>query len=448
MNKQMKNVFCILLTAMMLFAQCLYALGEQAAEADTPILMGINEDMLYVWAEKLGFSKPLKNLFTTKSYDDYFDKVQDYQPDFFSCDGATLKGWLDKEIIEPFTPTDAMLNEIASMTKYVQMVLRNELMTDDGKLLGYPDSGCSICSVPRFIGYWIPDAWNASPFKSMTPPSSFEEMLDFMEIYLDTPHDGFCFFRGFGDNSKNEYLVDLFLEPLMKSWIVQRRYAGEPIVFSDEQFVDLAGRAQKFYQKMLKSDYHRNVSKKKRYLFAHYQLRGWSYNMKDTFTCANIIPLRVTSDQPPLLNLGMRLNCVRSGSSYASYSAELFEAAIPHVEQIRGMTVYDVWAFPDLFDLEAWNKDSDKRKCPKYQKYTREWVESIKNLDQYIVPCMENGEFVIFSQYSEFMRAKNQFFIKGKMTAEEFAAELDREWAATIHGANDKMIWIEEFGDE
>ena len=38
--------------------------------------------------------------------------------------------------------------------------------------------------------------------------------------------------------------------------------------------------------------------------------------------------------------------------------------------------------------------------------------------------------------------------IKGIMTAEEFAAELDREWAAAIHGANDKTIWIEGFGDE
>ena len=46
------------------------------------------------------------------------------------------------------------------------------------------------------------------------------------------------------------------------------------------------------------------------------------------------------------------------------------------------------------------------------------------------------------------MRAKNQFFIKGKMTAEEFAAELDREWAAAIHGASDKDIWIEEYDDE
>ena len=35
-----------------------------------------------------------------------------------------------------------------------------------------------------------------------------------------------------------------------------------------------------------------------------------------------------------------------------------------------------------------------------------------------------------------------------KMTAEEFAEELDREWAAVIHGASDKDIWIEEFDDE
>ncbi len=58
------------------------------------------------------------------------------------------------------------------------------------------------------------------------------------------------------------------------------------------------------------------------------------------------------------------------------------------------------------------------------------------------------GNWGTISQYSEFMRAKNQFFIKGKMTAEEFAAELDREWAAAIHGASDKDIWIEEYDDE
>ena len=67
MNKRIKNVFCILLVAMMLVAHYSYAAGEQAAETDTPILLLINEDMLDVWAEKLGFSKSLKNLFNAKA---------------------------------------------------------------------------------------------------------------------------------------------------------------------------------------------------------------------------------------------------------------------------------------------------------------------------------------------------------------------------------------------
>ena len=445
MNKRIKEISCILLVAVMLVCQYSYAIGEQATEP--PVLMGINEELLGVWAKELGFSKPFKNLFITKSYDDYYDKVQDYRPDFFMFGGhETPKAWFNKGIIEPFTPTDAMLNEIASMPNYVQAAFRNELMTDEGQLLGYPASGYCICEFPHFIGYWIPDAWNASPFKSLTPPSSFEEMLDFMEIYLDTPHEGFCFYRGSGDNSKQKYLVDLFVDPLLESWIVQRRYAGEPIVFSDEKFIELIGRAQKLYQRMLKSDYQKNANQKKRYLFASRLLRGWSCNMKDTFTCANIIPLRVTADQPPLMNLGMGLLCVRSGSPYAPYAAKLFEASIPHMEQIRGMAVYDVWAFPDLFDLEAYNLDMAK--APKYQQYTRGWVESVKDLDQYITPCLEDGNYIIASQYSEFMQAEKRYFMECKMTAEEFAEELDREWAAVIHGASDKDIWIVEFPED
>ena len=43
---------------------------------------------------------------------------------------------------------------------------------------------------------------------------------------------------------------------------------------------------------------------------------------------------------------------------------------------------------------------------------------------------------------------EKRYFMECKMTAEEFAEELDREWAAVIHGASDKDIWIEEFDDE
>ena len=46
------------------------------------------------------------------------------------------------------------------------------------------------------------------------------------------------------------------------------------------------------------------------------------------------------------------------------------------------------------------------------------------------------------------MRAQQQFWVDGKLTAEEFAAEMDREWASTIHGANDAVMWIEEFQED
>ena len=46
------------------------------------------------------------------------------------------------------------------------------------------------------------------------------------------------------------------------------------------------------------------------------------------------------------------------------------------------------------------------------------------------------------------MRAQQQFWVDGKLTAEEYAAEMDREWAAAISGANDVEMWIEEFPED
>ena len=65
MNKRIKEISCILLVAVMLVCQYSYAIGEQATEP--PVLMGINEELLGVWAKELGFSEPFKNLFITKS---------------------------------------------------------------------------------------------------------------------------------------------------------------------------------------------------------------------------------------------------------------------------------------------------------------------------------------------------------------------------------------------
>ena len=440
--------------AVMAIMLCVMTAANAGAEGtqEPPTLLWIaGEETEKQWAEMLGFQEPLKSLVAKQHYDSFIDLINDYQPVFFGVDTdmqETPKALYKASLIEPFAPTSAMLEEIESMSPLIQQVIRNELMTEDGKLLAYPGAGYFICFVPGFIGYWVPDAWAASPFRDITPPSSFEELLDFIEIFLDTPHEGFRLFYGTAGD-KREYLSELFRDNLLEGWILRCRVAGIPVVFSDPKFIELAGRAQKLYKRLLKVDFKKKVNTNMRYLLAERQQYGLSFNGKDTFTCANIIPLRITADQPPLFNVTMSsLQCVRKGSDYASYAPELFETGIPHVETIRGVVWYDEWVFPDKVDEKAENKDFTKYGANKYSLKTRAWLDSVMDLPQYVVPCMEKTEWCIASQYGACMRAQHQFWVDGKLTAEEFAAELDREWAAVINGTNEVDMWIEEFGED
>lgn len=442
----MEKKLCILLLAVMIvlvITQYAYANEEKTA----PVLYGFDYSKeTSLWAEMLGFDQPLTNIVPKGGHDYLTDLLQEYRPDFFRADvtRANPKELYQAGLIEAFEPTEAMLREISEMPRYLQNLFRDELMTEDGKLLGYPSSSYGVFEAPLFIGYWIPDAWQASPFRDMTPPSSFEELLDFIEVFLDTPHDGF---RLFWAPDKASYRAELLQDPLLQGWIIQSLYAGKPVTFSDPQFIVLADRAQKLGKRLLKEDYRTKRNTTVRYLFAYCQQVGYSFNEKDTFTCANIIPLRMTADQPPLISEYYGELCyVTKNSPWAAYAGELFGTAIPHVATFSGVTCYSRMAFPDKVDLEAKNL-STKKNGVKYYLMTREWLNSVKDLDQYIIATLGRDPFPP-SQYGEWMWAANQFYTKGTMTAEAYAAELDRIIASGISGTNNKDIWIVEYEDE
>ena len=438
---------CILLLAVMIvlvITQYAYANEEKTA----PVLYDfVESEEAGLWAEMLGFDQPLTNIVPRRDHDYLTDILQEYRPDFFRAyaSEANPRELYQAGLIEAFEPTEAMLREISEMPRYLQTLFRDELMTEDGRLLGYPSSSYGVFEAPLFIGYWIPDAWQASPFRDMTPPSSFEELLDFIEVFLDTPHDGF---RLFWAPDKGSYRAELLQDPLLQGWIVQSLYAGKLVTFTDQQFIALADRAQKLGQRLLKEDYKSKRSGKIRYLLAYCQQVGYSFNEKDTFTCANIIPLRMTADQPPLISeyYGNELCYVSKNSPWAASAGELFETAIPHAKIYRGVTCYSRMAFPDKIDLEAENLDTIKY-GDKHNLMTREWLNSVKDLDQYIIATLGRDPFP-YSQYGEWMRAANQFYMKGTMTAEAYAAELDRIIDAGISGVNDKVVWIVEYEDK
>ena len=104
--------------------------------------------------------------------------------------------------------------------------------------------------------------------------------------------------------------------------------------------------------KLVKSDYRAKVDTKLRYLFVHNQMLGYSYNTKDTFTFANMIPLRVTADQPPLLNLDMTLCCTMPGSEWSSRAGDQF---------LLGVLPFFRYKRSDSLSSIAFPVQSDKR---------------------------------------------------------------------------------------
>lgn len=162
----MRKRITLAVMAIMLCVMTAASAGAEGAQEPPTLLWITGEETEKQWAEMLGFQEPLKSLVAKQHYDSYIDLINDYQPDFFGVDTdmqETPKALYKAGLIEPFAPTKAMLEEIASMSPLIRQVFRTELMTEDRKLLAYPGAGYFICFVPGFIGYWVPDAWAAPP---------------------------------------------------------------------------------------------------------------------------------------------------------------------------------------------------------------------------------------------------------------------------------------------
>ena len=151
----MRKRITLAVMAIMLFVMTAANAGTEGAQEPPTLLWITGEETEKQWAEMLGFQEPLKSLVAKQHYDSFIDLINDYQPDFFGVDTdmqETPKALYKAGLIEPFAPTSAMLEEISSMSPLIQQVIRNELMTEDGKLLAYPGAGYFICFVPGFIG--------------------------------------------------------------------------------------------------------------------------------------------------------------------------------------------------------------------------------------------------------------------------------------------------------
>lgn len=419
----MKRLICTLLAAMMLIPACA-AWAEK--DGETLIVYETGESLAKEWSQMLGLEQPPIEYDCT---DSIMELVKgDSAPDICGYDFFALK---EAGMVAAFEPTELMKEEMAAMPQYLQDVLREHLMTEDGKLSGY----LSNLEVQP-LGFYVPDAWEASPYRDMTPPSSIEEMLDFLEIYLDTPHDGFCFIHDATDGWWGRLWV---VTLLMRCWAIQSNYAKIPLRYNNPEFIRLLERTVDLFNRLLKVEKGRKNQKGRQLFQDNLFSRGPTGNNLDTITYASLIPWRLTKDQPPLIHVMADFYCVRTGSPYEDRAAELLERIIPGREaycsrEIRPL-IYE-FINPDRVDVEGFNKMILKKLGGKYswKLVTQEFIDSIWDIHKYAVPAIVPDDYQnLNSHIDEDPEVLFGKLVNGEVTAADFAAKWDEmnDWAET-----------------
>ena len=145
---KMKNLFCILLLAVMLLAIILLAMTvSQAtlAEGQTVLIVygdedaGNTENLHADWASMIGSAGTLEEL-RFSGYRKTMDVVVgNNPPDFFMIESRDcIADFIEKGLVSAFEPTQMMMDDIAAMPAFVQNAIRDNLMTEDGRLYGFP----------------------------------------------------------------------------------------------------------------------------------------------------------------------------------------------------------------------------------------------------------------------------------------------------------------------
>ena len=419
----MKRLICTLLAAMMLIPACA-AWAEK--DRKSLIVYDASENLAKEWSQMLGLEQPPIEYDCTDSVMELIKG--DSAPDIFGYDFFALK---EAGMVAAFEPTELMKEDMAAMPQYLQDVIREHLMTEDGKLSGYLDN---LDVQP--LGFYVPDAWEASPYRDMTPPSSIEEMLDFLEIYLDTPHDGFCFIHDATDGWWGRLWV---VTLLMRCWAIQSNYAKIPLRYNNPEFIRLLERTVDLFNRLLKVEKGRKNQKGRQLFQDNLFSRGPTGNNLDTITYASLIPWRLTKDQPPLIHVMADFYCVRTGSPYEDRAAELLERIIPGREaycsrEIRPL-IYE-FINPDRVDVEGFNKMILKKLGGKYswKLVTQEFIDSIWDIHKYAVPAIVPDDYQnLNSHIDEDPEVLFGKLVNGEVTAADFAAKWDEmnDWAET-----------------
>lgn len=271
--------------------------------------------------------------------------------------------------------------------------MRALLLPTDGTIYGLPYLLSPIVSL-----YRVPESWQAAGLPETDAPSSYEELLDFLARWLESPRPGFCFFPRLEEGNNATHTATL-LKMLETAWDAQCQYAREQAVFSDPRFIALARRALSLGRAL------DGARENPQELSLFYPRNSWGTTASgQQVTLDDLLPCRITAEQPPLWPLNAELQCVRAGGPWEAACVELTAEAAE---------LQLAWALPLLFP-GPWRAED----MPDGAGFTQAWLDSLERCP--LTPCLPRR-----IAWGEKTTALRRRLIRAEITAEEYAAALD-----------------------
>ena len=385
----------------LLFALCMALSCAAWAENREPIRL-IDIDPTSFWKDN-GIRK------TNVSYDPWGDSVallrgenaadlmvlRSYNDDF-----AVFR---DSGLLADLSASEAIREAVDRMTP----AIRQLITADDGRILALPYRA----GLHPF--YWSQEAWDAAGLTEADVPQSYEELLDFIERWIeriqDEPKKDVCVSRLTTWNTGTEKYNYCWwlMETLLTSWELQQRHAGEAVHFGTAEFAALAERTRELALALYEAEPRQKKRAAMLELFQN-DLRGGKYaNGGSEYGISHTVPLRVTADQPLVMSAYMEMYVVREGSDWR-------DEAIAFLEQ---QLSEDDWRFIHCL-YEDFDPD-DYADCW----VTRGWLADYRAYEgeMLFTPVVFHG---VRGAETGKESAMMQFF-EGKITAREMADRLD-----------------------
>lgn len=246
----------------------------------------------------------------------------DYDSFVMVSSSFDIRQMIAKGYCADMTNSVYLLQEIRKMHTPIQ-----EIVMHDSKLYGAP----FFC----YIGYYAynPEAWEAAGLQQEDVPKSFEELLDFLESWIERLKneeiDDICICNTFDSDYYNETsYVSYLVDRLINHYVMQCDYANEPVRFNNEVFCNLLERCQQIGKDLYRYE---PVEKSDLALFEDvYGMRNLAY----------YVPLRITAEQPPLIKAMLYVTFTNSMSHEKTLTMEYIEDRIKCIEPEKSAYLY------------------------------------------------------------------------------------------------------------